>query len=258
MGAEPGSPPAAPFTLEEETEAVRWIHQELKEGRALGVAEAEMVTASLGMLMRSQGGTLVPQIRKDRSHRYCIPHALNVCALAMALGRAIGLDETMLRRLGVAALLHDVGKVKVPDEILFKSERLNEEERAVLNRHPEEGARIILSSGGDLELAAVVAYEHHVGKNGSGYPAFTHPRGCHPASDLVHVCNVFDALRSLRPYREAWSANKALSLIQYGAGEEFDAGMVRAFVQMVEDEDTRMVEVTDETRAFDTDAGTSQ
>jgi putative two-component system response regulator len=152
--------------------------------------------------------------------------------------------------LGVAALLHDVGKARIPEEILYKAGRLTDEERRVLNTHPEEGARIILLTGHGLELAAVVAYEHHVGKNGGGYPRFTHSRKCHACSDLVHVCNVFDALRSLRPHREAWSTEKALSLIQYGAGEEFDSGLVGAFAAMLEAPDTRMVEVADEAQAF--------
>lgn len=96
-----------------------------------------------------------------------------------------------------------------------------------------EGARLILQAEEQLDMAAVVAYEHHVRIDGGGYPTLKYERACHQASNLVHVCDVFDALRTRRPYRDAWPTGRALSLISEGAGTEFDADIARAFVQMM-------------------------
>jgi putative two-component system response regulator len=95
-----------------------------------------------------------------------------------------------------------------------------------------------------------VAYEHHIKLDGGGYPTLRHPRKCHQASDLVHVCDVFDALRTDRPYREAWPTSRALSLIGEGAGQEFDPDLSHAFTQMIDQWETRIAELEDEDEAL--------
>ena len=109
----------------------------------------------------------------------------------------------------MAGLLHDIGKVRIPLEILTKPGRLTDEEMAlIMNEHPVDGARIIMHSHDELDLAAVVAYEHHIMLDGGGYPRLRYPRAATLASRLVHVCDVFDALSTNRPYREAWPSGE--------------------------------------------------
>jgi hypothetical protein len=108
------------------------------------------------------------------------------------------------------------------------------------------GARIILRSEEDLDVAAVVAYEHHVMLNGDGYPRFRFRRECHYASKLVHVCDVYDALRTNRPYREAWPLGKTLAHLTDRAGIEFDPGLVGAFVRMMAQWEPQVTVMTDE------------
>ena len=102
-----------------------------------------------------------------------------------------------------------------------------------MNAHPVEGARIIFETERDLDLAAVVAYEHHIMLDGGGYPRVQFPRQAHFASKIVHVCDVYDALRTNRPYREAWHSEKVLSYIDEKAGSEFDPEIARAFIRMM-------------------------
>ena len=102
-----------------------------------------------------------------------------------------------------------------------------------MNTHPAHGARILFETAPDLELPSVVAYEHHIMNNGGGYPALRYRRARHEASKLVHVCDVYDALRTRRPYREAWPAAKVLAYIEERTGTEFDADAARAFLQMM-------------------------
>jgi HD-GYP domain-containing protein (c-di-GMP phosphodiesterase class II) len=138
-----------------------------------------------------------------------------------------------VRAFGVAGLLHDIGKINVPADILTKPGKLTEVERSLMNRHPVDGARIIIETEEDLELAAVVAYEHHIMIDGRGYPTVRFARDCHYASKLVHICDVYDALRTNRPYRAAWATSKVLDYVSERAGVEFDADMANAFVRMM-------------------------
>jgi putative two-component system response regulator len=115
-----------------------------------------------------------------------------------------------------------------------------------------DGARLILQSDEDLDLAAVVAYEHHIMLNGSGYPVRHYQRPCALASRLVHVCDVYDALRTKRPYRDAWESGKVLTYLTDHAGVEFEPDLVDAFVRMLQQEETRVAVLHDETSALTT------
>ena len=134
---------------------------------------------------------------------------------------------------GVAGLLHDLGKVRIPTEILNKPGKLTDQERAVMQSHPVDGRDRSSTSGRRLDLAAAVAYEHHIMINGHGYPARHYQRDCHKASNLVHVCDVYDALRTHRPYRDAWEAERVLTYIEERAGTEFEPEAAASFVGMM-------------------------
>lgn len=238
------------FSLREEAEAVRWLHEELQGQKDLKVVEAEAVVRSLSVAMHGDQNYLIPLLRLKEYDQYTTSHTLNVSVLSMALAEFIGLETTEVRLLGIAALLHDLGKVKVPDEILNKPGKLTDEERRIMNSHPVEGARILLATEKNLDLAAVVAYEHHIRIDGKGYPPLRFPRKCHQASDLVHVCDVFDALRTDRPYRPAWSQDRALGLIRENAGVEFEPRLAHAFLKMMETWESRVAEIGEEGQAL--------
>ncbi|UCC25966.1 MAG: HD domain-containing protein [Gemmatimonadales bacterium] len=221
------------YDLQEEVSAVEWIHQELKGSKRLNLLEAETIVRSLTVAMHGDQEFLIPLLRMKDFDQYTTTHAMNVAVLSMALAEYIGLGPKEVRSFGISGLLHDLGKVTVPDEILNKPGKLTEQEREVMNNHTVEGARLILDTEEHLDLAAVVAYEHHIKIDGTGYPSFKYPRKCHQASDLVHVCDVFDALRTHRPYRNAWGQDRVLRYLEEGVGSEFDSDLTRAFVRMM-------------------------
>lgn len=99
--------------------------------------------------------------------------------------------------------------------------------------HPEEGARILLGKHTGMQMAADVAYEHHVCIDGHGTPRFQWSRGCHVASRLVHVCDIYDALSTNRPYRKPWTSEQTLHYIEKQAGTELDPAICSAFANMV-------------------------
>ena len=219
--------------LAAEADAVRWMHDEVRERETVPMLEVEGVVRSLSLAMRAETGPVLPRLDPASPEAYTTTHAMNVAVLAMGLAESLGLSTSEVRAYGVAALLHDVGKVRVPAEILFKPGNLAPPEWEVMRRHPVEGARIILGSDARLDLAAVVAFEHHIMIDGGGYPSRHYRCDCHPGSSVVHVCDVYDALRTRRPYREGWDHDAALAYIERGIGSEFDADAGRAFLAMM-------------------------
>jgi HD-GYP domain-containing protein (c-di-GMP phosphodiesterase class II) len=144
-----------------------------------------------------------------------------------------GAHRVDVRSFGIAGLLHDLGKVKIPLDVLNKVGPYTDRERKVMQQHPVEGARLLLARQKELDLAAVVAYEHHILLNGQGYPILRYPRSCHLASQIVHVCDVYDALCTDRPYRAAWESTAALAYMEDRAESEFEADTLRVFVEMM-------------------------
>ncbi len=237
---------AAALSLHEEAETVQWMHEETQGGHGLPLAEAEAVVRSLAAAMHGDQAIVLPLLELRRYDEYTTTHSLNVCVLAMGLSEWIGLGARDVRAFGVAGLLHDIGKVKIPTEVLNKPGRLTPVEREIMNRHPVEGAKIIMTSEANLDLAAVVAYEHHIMNNGGGYPRLEYPRACHQASKLVHVCDVYDALRTNRPYRAAWPPAKVLGYLEERAGAEFEPEVARQFVKMMAEWEPREAALQDQ------------
>ncbi len=235
---------ALAYSLQEEIEGVEWLHGELKDGRQLHMLEAQGIVRSLSVAMHGDQEFLIPLLQIKEFDQYTVTHTLNVSVLAMALAEFLGMAPREVRAFGIAGLLHDLGKVKIPLDILNKPGKLTDEERLVMNYHTTEGARMILEAEERLDLAAVVAYEHHIRIDGGGYPALKYARSCHKASNLVHVCDVFDALRTHRPYREAWPTERAMKIIEEGAGPEFDKDIAHAFIRMMGRWEGRITEAT--------------
>jgi putative nucleotidyltransferase with HDIG domain len=234
------------FSLGEEAETVRWLHTEVQQHESLPLAEAEAVVRSLSVAMHGDQQMMLPLLQLKQFDQYTTTHSLNVAVLSMALAEFLGLGANDVRAFGVAGLLHDLGKVRIPIEVLTKAGKLTPDERVLMNRHPVEGARIILESEQDLDLAAVVAYEHHIMLNGLGYPQVRFRRHCHEASNLVHVCDVYDALRTKRPYRDAWPVEQVLPYIEGRSGLEFDPEYVRAFIAMMRKWESQVAVIADE------------
>lgn len=221
------------YALGEEAASIQSMHREVQERGKLPLAEAEAVVRSLSMAMHGDQEMILPLLQLREFDEYTTTHSLNVSVLTMALAESLGLAQQDVRTFGIAGLLHDLGKVNVPQEILNKPGKLSDEERTIMQQHPVAGAKLIIESGRRLDLAAAVAHEHHIMINGHGYPACHYRRDCHKASKLVHVCDVYDALRTRRPYRDAWEAERVLTYLEERAGTEFEPAAAIAFVRMM-------------------------
>jgi HD-GYP domain-containing protein (c-di-GMP phosphodiesterase class II) len=229
------------FALDEEADTVDMIYGEVEAGRPLPAAEIETVVASLSVAMHGDSEILMPLLQLKEFDQYTTAHALNVSVLVMGLSEFLGLGGRDTRAIGVAGLLRDVGMTKVPKEIVSKAGPPSDEEWDIIRRHPVEGARIILMSEPQLDVAAVVAYEHHMLPGGMGYPTPHFERECHYASKLVQVCDCYDALRTRRFHRGAWPPESALRYIEDKAGTVFDVEIAKAFVAMMRRWEQRII-----------------
>lgn len=225
-------PARVPYRLGEEVDVVRWLYQRAAEQGSISRDEVESVVASLTVAMQDAGQYLLPLLGLPALDDYRTVHSLNVAVLAMSLGESLGMGSHDIHAVGIAGLLHDIGIAKV-DPLVLARPQLSKEDRKRIERHPVDGARMLMAKSGNFDQAAIVAYEHHMRANGTGYPRARFPRELHYVSRMVSVCDVYDALRNPRPHRPAWEPNATLGYIEDGAGSVFDAGIARAFVALL-------------------------
>jgi HD-GYP domain-containing protein (c-di-GMP phosphodiesterase class II) len=151
----------------------------------------------------------------------------------MGQARGLGMEGTTLRQVGLAALMHDIGKVKTPPEILNKPDGLTDREFEVLKRHTVDGAEILRTTPDVPPLAPIVAFEHHLRSDGSGYPRGVSRSRLNVATMLCGISDVYDAMRSQRVYQQAFPTDRILTVLQRNDGKQFDQNLVRRFVQLV-------------------------
>ncbi|MFQ5690997.1 MAG: HD-GYP domain-containing protein [Gemmatimonadota bacterium] len=221
--------------LEDETRTFRWIVERAAEDGAVPMAETVAVVRSLMVAMREVGQLVAPLARVAEASPTGPEHALNVSILAMNLAEFLRFSDAEISAVGTAALLHDIGYAWPAGQALPDAEGAADR-RARIERHPVEGARLLLAQSDSHPLAAVVAYEHHVRWDGSGgYPQRIYSRKPHRFSRLTQVCDVYDVLRSSRPFRPALTAAAANRFVEVSAGRNLDPEFARAFLQMAEE-----------------------
>ncbi|MGI8497732.1 MAG: HD-GYP domain-containing protein [Gemmatimonadaceae bacterium] len=221
------------YSIVEEQDAVEWVMSEVSAGHPAPLAEAEAIVRSLSVALQSDDTFVVPLLRLRSVQGYAATHAINVSLLTMKLASSLQMRAAEVHGCGLAALLHDLGMARIPTDILSRRGALSEAERALIQRHPVEGARLILAGNRQLEVAAAAAYEHHLRPDGSGYPALRFRRPAHLVSRMVRVCDVYDALRTNSSYRVSWGPEQVLDYLERKSGTEFDADVTRSFVTMM-------------------------
>ena len=164
---------------------------------------------------------------------YTFTHMVNVSILTMGQARALGIDGRLLREFGMSALMHDIGKVRTPKEILNKPDKLTDDEFAIMRRHVVDGAEILRRTPEMPILAPVVAFEHHLRLDGTGYPFGAKRATINLATMLCGISDVYDAMRSQRAYQQAHPTDRILAVLKRNDGAQFDQNLVRRFVQLL-------------------------
>lgn len=164
---------------------------------------------------------------------YTFEHSVNVCVLSIILGIGIGLNMNRVEELGVGALLHDVGKVLVPPDILNKPAQLVPEEYEIVKKHSNYGFDILKKSGNISAISSVIALGHHERIDGSGYPLNLKVNKIHQCTRIVSVADVYDAMTSERTYRKKLQPNDALEYLTAFSNRQFDPKVVQTFKKYV-------------------------
>lgn len=197
----------------------------------LDVLESLVLKLSTSVLHNRDA--LIPLVTLQSHDAYTVTHITNVAVLSMALASALGFSASFVHDSGTAALLHDVGKLKVPSDVLSSPTKLTESQIVLMKRHPEDGARMLMGAGRLPDLTSIVAFEHHLQFDGGGYPAVPAGWKTHVASEITHVADVYDALRSDRPYRQGLPAETAAQMMKADAGRVFDPRILDVFFEQV-------------------------
>jgi HD-GYP domain-containing protein (c-di-GMP phosphodiesterase class II) len=164
---------------------------------------------------------------------YTAEHSMRVGVVSIALGQELGLMERELEELGMAGMLHDVGKINIPIEVLNKEGSLNKEEYEIIKTHATLGRQLLMSKSDAPPITVDVAYNHHEQMNGKGYPRGIKADKIPYFAKIVGVVDAFDAITSDRVYSDARSTLEALRILYDCRGEQFDEEIVRAFIRLI-------------------------
>lgn len=204
-------------------------------GASVNTAQAkETVNTCVKSIMRNPDAMMwMTRIRNE--DEYTAEHCLNVCVLAIAFGRHLGLSEGDLQRIGLCGLLHDVGKMKVPPEVLNKPGELTDKEFKMMKAHTLFGRKLLMSSVAPNGYQGVVdvAYSHHERIDGKGYPRQLSASGISPFSRIIGIVDAYDAMTTKRCYDNARPSTDALKEIYRCRGTHFDERYASQFIEMV-------------------------
>lgn len=198
-------------------------HAEVLQQRVAEVSE-DLQNRNMEMLQRL---AVVAEKRDSETGQ----HLLRMARYSTLLAREAGFSEANVHVIGMAAPLHDIGKIGIPDEILLAPRRLTESELRIMRTHPEIGYEMLQGSTSEsMKMSADIARHHHERFDGSGYPLGLRGQDIPLSARIVAVADVWDALLSTRPYKRPWTEEAAIDMLRRGAGAQFDPMLVDAFL----------------------------
>jgi HD-GYP domain-containing protein (c-di-GMP phosphodiesterase class II) len=209
-----------------------------------GILRREPVTVEQLSSLRILTSAILDQILADPSlmlrlaniksyDEYTLYHSVNVCVLAIGIGATLGLSETDLRELAVAAILHDLGKITIPVEILQKSRPLEESEWAVMRRYPLRGADMLSRIPGFNRIPMIVAFEHQIREDRLGYPSVPATWNLHAFSQIVGIADAYDSMTTLRKHKRPLPALRALAVLRQAGHQAYDPRLVRVLERII-------------------------
>jgi putative nucleotidyltransferase with HDIG domain len=219
------------YTSAVETAESLW--DQARAGDQPDPAVARKIIDSLAKLVVQDRTSLMALTALKRYDNYTFTHMVNVSVLAMAQARSLNLEGPLLREFGFAALMHDIGKVHTPLGVLNKPDRLTKEEFDVMKRHVVDGAHILRRTPEMPALAPVVAFEHHLRQDLSGYPEKIGHRELNLCTQIVSIADVYDALRSNRIYREGLPSERIRAIMTQKDSPAFNTKLLRRFINLM-------------------------
>ena len=213
--------------------AVKAMFSDARMGRTIEARDALPLVEAISGSVDRHPSALISLARLKTKDRYTFLHSVAVCALMVSLGRQLGLSDDEVRDAGLAGLLHDIGKVAIPPEVLNKPGALTADEFRTVIVHPQAGHDILVGDTGMRDIALDVCLHHHERMDGTGYPHKLAGEGISLFARMGAICDVYDAVTSDRPYKKAWEAAYAIQRMVEWRGNHFDPMVFNAFVKSV-------------------------
>jgi HD-GYP domain-containing protein (c-di-GMP phosphodiesterase class II) len=202
------------------------------EGQPDATAAREMIEGLAQAVSQNRTALLALTTLKAYDN-YTYTHMVNVSILTMGQAQGLRIDGPVLRDFGLAALMHDIGKVRMPLDVLNKPGKFTDAEFAIMKRHPVDGAEILRGAADIPPLAPIIAFEHHLRLDGTGYPEAIKRPTLNLGTMLCSIADVYDAMRSQRRYQEAFPSDRILEVLRKNDGQHFDRHLVRRFAQLI-------------------------
>ena len=214
---------------------IKGIMNSVQMGQMIDTDVAENTVSTCVHSIMNNPDAMIWMSRIKDENQYTAEHCLNVCILAIAFGRHLRLTESELGVLGICGLLHDVGKMKVPQEILDKPGALTEEEFSIIKQHTVDGHRLLTETVNTVvhSMAKDVVLNHHERPDGSGYPRGLDAGGISEFSRIIAVVDAYDAITSNRCYSRAKSPVEAQKIIFENRGKQFDEEIALEFIKAI-------------------------
>lgn len=214
-------------------QAVFSMFHEARMGNAVDVENALPLVEEIASSVMRNSGALIGLVRLKTKDDYTYMHSIAVCALMIALSKQLGLNDAQIRDAGLAGLLHDIGKMMVPADILNKPGKLTDDEFISVKEHPEAGYNMLLEVKGISDIALDVCLHHHEKMDGSGYPDRLVGEKISLFARMGAVCDVYDAITSDRPYKQGWCPAESLRKMAEWSKGHFDEKVFQAFVKSI-------------------------
>lgn len=217
----------------EELSRVMEVYESVKKNRSLHVAGLSEIVGGFINIFAGYADPLLTLVPLRNMDEYTFTHSLNVCLLNLAQATALGIEGQLLHDIGLSAMLHDVGKLFVPEEVLNKPGALDEKEKLLIQEHPVRGAEYLLDNPGVPRMAVLNAYEHHLRYDQRGYPHVKNEWQQSLCSQLTSISDVYDSLRTKRPYREPLELDVVLYNMEKWAGTQLHPLLVENFLRLM-------------------------
>lgn len=236
--------PITRVSMQEEIEIARKVHskaatavtsmfQEARMGKALQLEGIDTLVDDITQSISRNPEAFLSLSRLKTKDNYTYLHSVAVCALMIALAKQMKLDPALTKDLGMAGLLHDVGKMMIPDEVLNKPGRLTDIEFTIVKNHPLQGWEILKDSEGVCPIALDVCLHHHERVDGTGYPDRISGDALSLFARMGAVCDVYDAITSDRCYKAGWAPADAIRKMAEWQEGQFDSNIFQAFVKTI-------------------------
>lgn len=214
-------------------QAVVSMFGEARMGNAIKVEQVATLVEEINQSIARNSDALLSLARLKSADNYTYLHSVAVCALMIALGRQLGLEGAILNEVGMAGLLHDVGKMAIPGDILNKPGRLTDEEFLIIKAHPLKGWEMLKNCPDVSDMTLDVCLHHHETVVGTGYPDGLSGEALSLYARMGAVCDVYDAITSNRCYKTGWEPGEAIRKMTEWKDGRFDEAVFRAFVKTV-------------------------